>query len=435
MIWVQQLAIARAGPHHAAVLPWRLAERDRVHRSSRRFRLHRARDLSRQVLNAAISTVLSLLVCACAAPAPPRTGTAELVPLSEEECRTLLSEKAPVDGLRQATQRSVDYLQRLPAERELPAMDRRARAGDLAAMLEALSSARDVAAWHEQICSRWRVYRAIFPPGASQLLITGYYQPELEARYRRSERFRYPLYRTPDDLVDIDLGPFCPACAGRVTQGRVHDGKLVPYHSRSEIEAGALDGRGYEIAWLDDPVEVFFLHIQGSGRLRFEDGVVMEVSYASANGRPYTSIGRLLVERGAMSPETVSLQALKQYLRTHPDEQGTLMAANERYIFFRTVAVGPVGSLGVPLTAGRSLAADARVYPPGGLAFVRIVARGAEPGTEAPALTQRFALIQDAGIAITGPARLDVYWGTGDAAAALAGDMRNPGEIYLILPE
>src|SRR5262249_45446174 len=158
-------------------------------------------------------------------------------------------------------------------------------------------------------------------------------------------------------------------CSGRVAQGRIRDGRLVPYYSRAEIDAGALAGRGYEIAWLDDPVEAFFLHVQGSALLRFDDGVHMQISYSSSNGRPYTSIGRLLIEQGKMAREAVTLATLKQYLRTHADEQPILMAANERYIFFRTVVAGPIGSIGVPLTAGRSVAADPTVYPAGVLAF------------------------------------------------------------------
>ncbi len=321
----------------------------------------------------------------------------------------------------------------MPADRELAALDRRLTAAEVGAMLgtldETLSANGDVA---QYICGHLRLYRVDLSSG---LLVTGYYEPELPASRRRSERFRSPLYRTPNDLVDVDLSPWCPACAGRVVQGRVQDGKLIPYYSRAEIEAGALADRGYEIAWLDDPVEAFFLHVQGSARLRFDDGVHMEISYSSSNGLPYTSLGRLLVEQGKMSPDTVSLQGLKEYLRAHPDEQPALMAANRRYIFFRTVAAGPIGSLGVPLTAGRSLAADAAVYPPGTLAFLRIVPRDGDLTNSAQAAVSRLALIQDTGAAVAGPQRVDVFWGTGGTAEAIAGDMRNPGELYLVLPE
>jgi len=283
----------------------------------------------------------------------------------------------------------------------------------------------------QAVCERLHLYRVELP---KPLLVTGYYQPELPASRTRTERFRFPLYRTPSDLVDADLGQFCDGCAGRIAHGRVEDGKLVPYYARAEIDAGALAGRADELAWLDDPVEVFFLHVQGSALLRFDDGVHMEISYASSNGRPYTSLGRVLVEQGKLSRDAVSLSALKDYLRGHPDEQAALMAANQRYIFFRTVAAGPIGSLGVPLTGGRSLAADAAVYPAGAPVFLRIGRRDQPATSSAPPVVQRFALIQDAGTAITGPSRIDVYWGNGATAEAIAGDMRNPGEMYLVLP-
>jgi membrane-bound lytic murein transglycosylase A len=143
----------------------------------------------------------------------------------------------------------------------------------------------------------------------------------------------------------------------------------------------------------------------------------------------------VLVDQGKMSRDLVSLQALKDYLRAHPDEQSALMAANQRYIFFRTVAAGPIGSLGVPLTAGRSIAADASVYPPGAPVFLRIAPRERGLTTSDPPAFSRIALVQDAGVAIAGPSRVDVYWGTGDAAEAIAGKLRNPGQLYVVLPE
>jgi membrane-bound lytic murein transglycosylase A len=161
----------------------------------------------------------------------------------------------------------------------------------------------------------------------------------------------------------------------------------------------------------------------------------MQISYSSSNGRPYTSLGSVLIGQGKMSRDTVSLQALKDYLHAHPEEESALTAANERYIFFRAVAAGPIGSLGVPLTAGRSIAADASVYPPGALAFLRIASRGTPSSESGKPAVARLALIQDAGTAISGPNRIDVFWGTGPTAEAIAGDMRNPGELYLVLPK
>ena len=344
--------------------------------------------------------------------------------LDSAECRALLKDDAPAASLQQAASRSRDYLSDLPPDRTLPLLDRHVTAGELATMLRDFGDGT-------QVCDRFRLYRAELPPG---LLVTGYYQPELPARRTRNERFRYPLYRIPNDLVEADLTPFCPACSARMIQGRVKNGQLVPYYSRAEIDAGAIAERGYEIAWLDDPVEAYFLHVQGSALLRFDDGVQMEISYAGANGRPYTSLGRVLIEQGKMEREAVSLQSLKDYLRAHPSEQTQLMEANERYIFFRPVISGPIGSIGVPLAAGRSIAADASVYPRAAAAFLRVRRRGVPDATATEPVLSRFVFIQDAGTAITGPGRLDVFFGTGATAEGIAGDMRNPGELYFLLP-
>ena len=343
----------------------------------------------------------------------------------------MLVDDAPVSSLQQTLARSRDYLEKLPPDRSFTALDRQVTAGELAGMLQALSDPASAEDDSQQICDRFHVYRVETPNG---LLVTGYYQPELPARRTRSESFRYPLYRIPNDLVDVDLSQFCPSCNRKVIQGRVQDGKLVPYYSRADIDAGVLAGRGDEIAWLDDPVEAFFLHVQGSALLRFDDGVQMQISYSDSNGRPYTSLGRVLVEQGKMEREAVSLQTLKSYLRTHPTEQAQLMEANQRYIFFRPVITGPIGSIGVPLTAGRSVAADASVYPPGSLAFVRVLPRNQPDTTNAAPVFSRLVAIQDAGTAITGAGRIDVFFGTGATAESIAGDLRNPGELYLVLP-
>lgn len=357
----------------------------------------------------------------------------------------MLHDDAPLTSLQQAAARSLDYLEKLAPERSLPALDHRISVAELTTMLNALSNGLAAnstvpqgesegeglsAAAVQQICERFRLYRAESP---EPLLVTGYYQPELAASRKRTKRFHHPLYRTPEDLIDVDLGQYCTGCEGRVVQGRARDGKFVPYYSRAEIDAGVLADHDYELAWLDDPVEAFFMHVQGSALLRFDDGVHMQVSYSSSNGRPYTSLGRVLIEQGKVSRDTVSLQTLKDYLSSHPDEQAALMATNDRYIFFRTVVTGPIGSLGVPLTGGRSIAADASVYPPGALTFVRIKPREPTGAGIQHAIT-RLAFIQDAGTAIAGPSRIDVYWGSGTTAEALAGDMRNPGELYLLLP-
>jgi len=389
--------------------------------------------ISHQRCAPVVGVLLALALTSCAyVPAPsPSPSEPHLVALDATQCRDALRDDSSPESLERALARSVDALQKLPADRTLNVLDRRVSVADLLAMLNSLSGATSVAA---QICDRFRVYRVAL---SEPLLVTGYYQPELTASRERSERFRYPMYRTPGDIVDIDLGQFCTQCNGRIAQGRVQNGSLIPYYSRAEVDGGALDGRSLELAWLDDPVEAYFLHVQGSAVLRFADGVRMQISYGGSNGRPYTSIGRVLIEQGKMARDAVSMQALKNYLRAHPDEQAALMNANQRYIFFRTVVAGPIGSLGAPLTAGRSIAADASVYPTGGLTFLHVAARAAGfAERDQPNIGfQRFALIQDAGSAITGANRLDVFWGTGSTAEAIAGELRDAGELYLVLPQ
>lgn len=382
------------------------------------------------------TSILAFVLAACAAPAPSQPKAVghetpyvpQLTRLDPARCHAVLRDDTTAESLQQALARSVGYYEKLPPERSFTTFGQQVSAGEMLRFLLALPQPTADGTWQTAVCDRARVYRVELPEG---MLITGYYQPELRASRTRTSQFRYPLYRAPDDLIDADLSAWDWEGSRRVIQGRIKEGRLVPYYSRGEIDAGILNGRGYEIAWLEDPVDAFFMHVQGSAILRFADGVQMHVSYSNSNGRPYTSIGRVLIDRGKLSRENVSMQSLREYLRAHPDEQAEIMATNQRYIFFRTVPNGPIGSLAVPLTAGRSLAADAAVYPPGALVFVKIDVRAENLGQTS---TARFALIQDAGIAITGPSRLDVYWGTGNDAAEIAGGMRNPGELYLILP-
>jgi peptidoglycan lytic transglycosylase A len=345
--------------------------------------------------------------------------------LSRDECRAVLADDWDLGSLQRAAEQSLEYYRRVPEDRELALLDHKVTVRQLRSVVESLVGQPLRPGDATFLCDRFRLARVTL---TRPLLVTGYYEPELDARRRRSERFRYPLYGVPEDLVEVDLGAFCAACSGRRALGRVSGRTLVPYYTRAEIDAGAIDGRAAVIAWLDDPVEAFFLHVQGSALLRFDDGVHVHVSFAASNGRPYTSIGRLLVEAGKVRPEDVSLATLKDYLRAHRDEGQVLEQRNERYVFFRTVPVGPIGSLDVPLTAGRSIAADARFYPPGALALLKT--RGGQNGRDISRLT----LVQDAGAAIQGDDRLDVFWGSGDTAAAIAGAMRAHGDIYFLLP-
>ena len=206
--------------------------------------------------------------------------------------------------------------------------------------------------------------------GDPEGLFTGYYEPVLNGSRQPSPRYPVPLHAAPPDLSRIDLGRFNPDLAGYSIYGRIEGNQFLPYYSRAEIEHGALVGRQLELLWVDDPIAKFFLQIQGSGQIRLDDGEVVRVGYASQNGHPYRAIGRDLIEIGALTREEVSLQTIRAWLQAHPADAPAMMARNGSYIFFREhpelgAADGPLGTEGVPLTAGRSLAVDRRFLPLG----------------------------------------------------------------------
>ena len=265
-------------------------------------------------------------------------------------------------------------------------------------------------------------------------LFTGYYEPTLEGSRRRSERYRVPLYVRPPELVTVNLGEFREDLEGRRVAGRLEGRRLVPFHDRAAIDAGGLAGRGLELLWVDDPVDAFFLHIQGSGRIELDDGGHLRVGYAAQNGHPYFAIGRELMDRGALTPEEVSMQSIRRWLEEHPEEAGDVLHRNPSYVFFRELGEeGPVGSQGVVLTPGRSLAVDRSFVPLG----VPVWLDGSAPlvgRPETDTILQRLLVAQDTGGAIRGPVRGDVFWGPGDEAADVAGRMKHPGRIWLLLP-
>jgi membrane-bound lytic murein transglycosylase A len=211
------------------------------------------------------------------------------------------------------------------------------------------------------------------------------------------------------------------------------NGQLIPYFSREEIDGqGVLEGKGYELVWVDDPVARFFLHIQGSGQVQLPDGSHLRIGYAAANGKPYRSVGKVLLEQGKLRPGEASALAIRQYLYAHPEEQEPLFFLNPRYIFFQQTFDGPYGSLGVPLTPGRSIAVDAKIYPAGAVGFMR--SRRPQVDTQGQVTWQefsRFVLFQDSGAAITGWERADLFWGSDERGEA--GYMAEEGEMYLLL--
>ncbi len=276
---------------------------------------------------------------------------------------------------------------------------------------------------------------AVTDAGNPKGLLTGYYEPLLNGARTADGHYRYPLYRRPPELVTVDLGLFDPDLKGRRVAGRVAEGKLVPFADRAAIDDGALAGRGLELLWVDDPVQRFFLEIQGSGQVRLADGATVRVGYADQNGHPYRAIGKDLIEIGAIPREQMSMQAIQAWLEAHPEQAPGMMARNASYVFFRELpnlasAPGPVGAQGVPLTPGRSLAVDRKFLPLG--APVWLDSTAPYPDGDRP--LQRLMVAQDTGGAIQGPVRGDVFWGAGQVAEHLAGHMKSQGQLYILLP-
>lgn len=287
---------------------------------------------------------------------------------------------------------------------------------------------------------------AVSNRGEREGLFTGYYEPSLRGSRRRHGPFQTPLHSRPPELVEVELGEFREDLVGRRIAGVVEGGRLLPFHDRDAIDRGALGGRELEIVWVDDPVDAFFLQVQGSGRVVLPDGTELRLGYSAQNGHPYTAIGRELVDRGEMTLEEVSLQTIRAWLATHPEEAAEVMAVNASYVFFRRLeGPGPLGSLGVALTPGRSLAVDRTFLPLGAPLWLDAeaplvpdeVPDQVPEGAEAPvgaAPLRRLMVAQDTGGAIRGPVRGDVFWGPGDRAEVLAGHMKHPGRLWLLLP-
>lgn len=262
-------------------------------------------------------------------------------------------------------------------------------------------------------------------------LFTGYYEPSLKGSFVKTEKYNTPLYKRPADLVIVDLGDFREELRGQRIAGRVVDARLKPYENRKQIDDGSLDGKDLEIVWVDDEVDAFFLHIQGSGIIEMEDGKQIRVGYDGQNGHPYHAIGKTLIEKGELKKEDVSLQTIKEWLLNNHDKAKDLLQLNPSYVFFRVLEEnGSLGGEGVVLTAGRSLAVDYTLLPYGTPMFIRF-----ENPLDTKQMLSHVMIAQDTGGAIRGAIRGDVFWGHGEKAEELAGKMKSKGEAWMMLPK
>ena len=286
------------------------------------------------------------------------------------------------------------------------------------------------------IKDNYLVYTSMGIDHPGQVFFTGYYEPVLEGSLKKDETYKFPIYTRPDDLTTIDLSLFSPKFQGETIIGRYANQTVVPYYDRKEIEnEGLLEGKTGVIAWLKDRIDLFFLQVQGSGKIHLDNGKIIDVHYQATNGQPYRSIGKLLVDEGKIPIEEISMQKIRDYLHQHPEEIETILNYNPSYVFFKIEQNGPVGCLEVRLTPGRSIALDRHLYPAAGLAFIETQ----KPSMNSDGTIQkwmafsRFVLNQDTGGAISGPGRADIFWGNGPYAEITAGHMQEFGSLYFLI--
>ncbi len=368
-----------------------------------------------------------------------RGTPATLIRVSDSELPVFADDMA-YDGLIGGIEQSLSYLERLPAGASFQFGEDRYSAAHLIKSLRHFSRIvqRKPSMTHlkEAIAADYRVYRSVGSNGRGRILYTGYYEPFLPGRLCPSEEFSVPVYALPEDLTTIDLSLFSPDLEGRKIIGRYTDRKVVPYDDNEQIAfRKTLIDRAKVLAWVRDPVDLFFLQIQGSGKL-FVDGYgPMNVHYHGTNGRPYRSIGRLLIEEGEIPRSRMSMQAIRDFLHRHPEEVQRVLAHNPSYVFFKIEKEGPLGNINVPLTPGRSLALDTRIFPKAAPGFIETQM----PLVDGDGVIQRwttlrrFVLHQDTGGAIRGPGRADLFWGSGPYAAIAAGHTQHEGRLYLFV--
>ena len=345
-----------------------------------------------------------------------------------------------IGSFEQAAEYNLEYLNRLKPEYMFKyGPDEFSRDQVIASqktLLDILKNSKGPKEIGKKIKKQFTLYRAAGRAGNKKILFTGYFEPVYDARRTSDDEYRYPIYRQPDDLIKVDLSLFRDKYKGESIVARIDGKQVLPYYSRMEIEdQKILDNKNLEIAWLKDPIDVAFLQIQGSGRLKMVDGSFLSVGYDSSNGRRYKSIGQYLIENECMTKEEMSMQNIRSYLSLHPEILNDTLNYNPSYIFFRVLDRGPLGNIGVPLTPGRSIALDSRLFPKGAICFVKSEKPVEDSNGEIEKWEKfsRFMINQDTGGAITGAGRADIFWGSGDYAELAAGHMKQEGELFVLI--
>lgn len=344
------------------------------------------------------------------------------------------------EGISDSIAQSISYLEKVPPVRtyrfgeDVYTADHMIRSlNDFRTFIETDPSLKELKRF---IKKHYRVYQSIGSDDSGDVLFTGYYEPSLHGSLSQSDEFKYPLYARPDDLLTIDLSLFSPKYKGEKVTGRYTGQTVLPYYDRNEIDRQhLLEGNVAHVAWVKDPVDLFFLHIQGSGKILLADGRSINVHYHGANGRPYKSIGRLLIDTGKIEKSQMSMQKIRAYLHEYPEEVEAVLNYNPSYVFFKIEEDGPIGYLDVKLTPARSLAVDRRIFPLPALAFIETQKPLLNDNGEIHRWTDftRFVVSQDTGGAIRGPGRADLFWGNGPYAETAAGHMQHPGNLYFLV--
>lgn len=344
------------------------------------------------------------------------------------------------EGLEHSIQKSLSYLNKLPADRKFifgkDQYNTEHMIQSLEFFLEYIQKNPSRADLRNFIKSNYVVYKSIGRDSRGQVLYTGYYEPNLKGSLYPSDLNKYPIYARPEDLITIDLSQFSEKFKGQRIIARIKDKTVVPYHDRKEIESGgALEGKAEPIAWVNDPVDIFFLQIQGSGKVYLDNGDVIGVHYHTTNGRPYRSIGKLLIDENKITLEEMSMQKIREYLREHPEEIEPVLNHNPSYVFFEIEPDGPLGNINVKLTPGRSIALDRYIFPAAALTFIATQKPIIDSSGNIREWTEfsRFALNQDTGGAIRGPGRADIFWGNGPYAEIAAGHLKHEGRLYFLV--
>jgi membrane-bound lytic murein transglycosylase A len=372
---------------------------------------------------------------------PVITSETALTRLSAAEF-PLFEDDMNYDGLAHGILQSLEYMNRLPPDRTFSFGKDHFNAPHMVKSLEFFLDFIQGAPSHEAlrqfIADHYRVYRSVGAGSPGHVLFTGYYEPVLQGSAKATPIYKVPVYSRPDDLVSIDLSKFSAEFNNKRIIGRYTGHTIVPYPDRKAIATGtALLQKSKPLVWIKDPIDLFFLQIQGSGKVRLENGDALHLHYHITNGHPYRSIGKLLIKENKISKEEMSMQKIREYLTDHPHEMQEIFNYNPSYVFFKTEKKGPLGSLNVQLSPKRSIATDKRLFPKSALAFINTQKPLLDGNGKIKAWSafSRFVLNQDTGGAIRGPGRADLFFG-GDPDAELgAGHMQHDGSLYFLILE